>query len=259
MNLISRTIGHGPHLVLLHGWGLNSGVWQALIQKLQSSFSITTIDLPGFGLNCENYPATYNLPEISKKVANVLPENAILVGWSLGGLLAQQISIMAPEKVNHLVLVATSPKFIESENWPGIKKSVLVNFKEQLAANVSNTISRFLAIQAMGSRTAKKDIKEIKYQVDAYPQANPKALEAGLEILAHSDLRNELVHISCPIDVFLGRLDSLVPVKVIDELAKLNSRLKVTLFEHSSHAPFISEAERFADLLLHIGQKAKIA
>lgn len=252
MKLISRTVGHGPHLVLLHGWGLNSGVWQPLIEKIQSVFTVTTIDLPGFGLNHNAMPALYDLPTVAQLVAQHIPAQSIVLGWSLGGLVAQQIALSAPEKINQLILVATSPKFTEDADWPGINRKVLANFKTQLDSDLSNTISRFLAIQAMGSPTAKQDVKAIKLQVDAYPQANPVALSAGLNILEQSDFRTQLSQFNCPIHFLLGRLDSLVPIKIVEAMQNLNANLDFTVFAHSSHAPFMSEAERFAAYLLDL-------
>lgn len=251
MNLISHTVGQGPNLVLLHGWGLNSGVWQPLVEKLQASFTVTTIDLPGFGLNYKHCPVSYSLADISHIIAQHIPAQSTVLGWSLGGLVAQQLAILAADKVKHLLVVASSPRFIEAENWPGIKKQVLDIFKQQLEANLSATLSRFLAIQAMGSPTAKQDIKLIKQYVDVYPQANPLALAAGLDILQHSDLSHELHKITCPIDFCLGRLDSLVPLKIRDSVDKLNVKIQVSVFEHSSHAPFISEAERFTTWVIN--------
>ena len=63
-----------------------------------------------------------------------------------------------PEKVAKVVLVASTPFFAEQNDWPGIKPNVLNTFKEQLVSHREKTIERFLAIQAMGSESARDDI-----------------------------------------------------------------------------------------------------
>ncbi|WP_340677206.1 pimeloyl-ACP methyl ester esterase BioH [Paraglaciecola sp.] len=250
MNLVSTTVGQGPNLVLLHGWGLNSGVWQPCIEQLTSSFTVTTIDLPGFGLNHEQLPEPYSLASVAEAICKVLPETCILVGWSLGGLVAQQVALLAGNQIKHLMVVASSPRFIADDNWSGMQFSVLDNFNAQLELNLPATISRFLAIQAMGSPTAKQDIKMIKQHMDNYPPANSLALSAGLQLLAQSDLRTQLTDIQCPLHFMLGRLDSLVPIKLQENLQDLHHKINITVFDKSSHAPFISEQQRFIEVLV---------
>jgi pimeloyl-[acyl-carrier protein] methyl ester esterase len=252
LNLVSATVGQGPHLVLLHGWGLNSGVWQGIIKDLTAHFTITTIDLPGFGLNHAEMPDRYSLENVAQGVSTLMPNNASLLGWSLGGLVAQQIALSFPQKVKQLILLATSPCFIAKGEWPGIKIQILDSFKNQLLDNPGATVSRFLAIQAMGSPSAKHDIKLIKQQVNVYPPASPVALSAGLELLVTSDLRAKLIDLSMPCQLLLGRLDSLVPIKLKHDIQQLNPSIQVTVFEDSSHAPFISQQGCFVDFLISI-------
>jgi pimeloyl-[acyl-carrier protein] methyl ester esterase len=257
LNLVSTTKGQGPNLVLLHGWGLNSGVWQPIIGELAAQFTVTTIDLPGFGLNHDVLPEFYSLELVAASVAANLPDDTLLLGWSLGGLVAQQIALTVPHKIKHLFLLATSPHFLMEQDWPGIKKDVLNNFKSQLLNDLPVTISRFLAIQAMGSPSAKRDVKLIKQYVDTYPEANPIALSAGLEILATSDFRSQLIKLSMPCHLLLGRLDSLVPIKLKQYIALLNPLIIVSVFEHSSHAPFITEPHCFLDFIINNANKVE--
>ena len=250
MNLVSSTYGQGPSLVLLHGWGLNSGVWQPSIEHLQSSFTVTTIDLPGFGLNHQQLPDKYTLINVAEAISKIVPESSILLGWSLGGLVAQQIALLAAQNVKALVLLASSPRFIAEDNWPGMQGAVLSNFNAQLELNLAATVNRFMAIQTMGSPTAKQDIKTIKLHMDKYPPANPLALSAGLQLLEQSDLRAQLANIQCPVHFILGKLDSLVPVKLQAYLPDLHQGIDIKVFDKSSHAPFISEPQRFNEVLM---------
>ena len=144
------TVGSGKKLVFLHGWGVNSGVWQPLIDILKEEFCITTIDLPGYGLNHQQLPAPYNLQNIATMVAEHLPANCILIGWSLGGLVAQQIANSHPEKLKQLVLICSSPKFSKSAEWPGIDPKVLNFFTQQLEQDFSKTLLRFWLYKPWG-------------------------------------------------------------------------------------------------------------
>ena len=42
-------IGQGQPLVLIHGWGMHSGVWQPLVKRLSANYMLYLVDLPGMG------------------------------------------------------------------------------------------------------------------------------------------------------------------------------------------------------------------
>jgi pimeloyl-[acyl-carrier protein] methyl ester esterase len=244
------TVGMGKSLVFLHGWGVNSGVWQSLIDIIKDEFCITTIDLPGYGLNYQRLPIPYNLQNVATAVAQHIPANCILIGWSLGGLVAQQIAHLYPEKLKQMVLICSSPKFSKSDDWPGIEPKILSFFTQQLNIDFSKTLKRFLAIQAMGSVNARQDAKTIKKVVQQYPLPSLVALAAGLNMLQSIDLREQFKTLSIPCHIFLGQLDTLVPYKVALLAKQLNSKVTIDVVTNASHAPFISDTEQFAKRLV---------
>jgi pimeloyl-[acyl-carrier protein] methyl ester esterase len=246
------TVGSGKQLVFLHGWGVNSGVWQPLINILKNQFCVTTIDLPGYGCNHRQLPAPYNLENIAQSVAEHLPSNCILIGWSLGGLVAQQIASYYPEKLKQLVLICSSPKFSKSTDWPGIETKVLDFFTQQLSLDFTKTLQRFLAIQAMGSVNAKQDTNTIKQAVQQFPPPSPIALSAGLDMLQNIDLREQFKTLLIPCHMFLGRLDTLVPDKLAPQMQYLNSKVTLEVISDASHAPFISDTEFYAKRLIKV-------
>lgn len=245
INLQFSSVGQGKELVLLHGWGVNSGVWEGILPSLSQHYRVTTIDLPGFGRNHDQLPDKYDLDSVAACIAEQLPGNCILAGWSLGGLIAQNIALGFPQKIRQLVLVCSTPKFSQSEDWQGIEEKVLHMFSQQLKQNFSQTLERFLAIQAMGSKTARQDIKKIKQAIEQYPTPSPVALAEGLTLLSDYDLRKDLAQLTIPCHAFLGRLDSLVPVKIADQFTLCSKLITTQILEKSSHAPFISDPEMF--------------
>lgn len=239
-----------PCLVLLHGWGLNQAVWRGILPLLPSDQSVLCLDLPGFGWR-QSWPEPYTLAAIAESLLAEIPPQSLLVGWSLGGLVAQQIALQAPEKVKALALVASSPCFVakpasaEGQGWPGMSAEVLAQFASALAQDPAKTIERFLAIQAMGSQSARQDIKSLKEAVMELPAPAAEALAGGLSILANSDYRPLLSALSCPVSACFGRLDSLVPVSVATEFAAILPNASIEVFPSASHAPFISHPSEF--------------
>jgi len=237
-------------LVLLHGWGLNGAVWHAITPMLESCFRLHLVDLPGFGFSRDAVIEEANLDRWIDQIIDQLPARFTLLGWSMGGLLAQQIAMRFPEKVKQLVLVASTPAFLQQADWPGIRPEVLQGFHQALQKDVAKTIDRFLAIQAMGSDTVREDVKRLRTWLQERPLAHPTALDVGLDFLSDVDLRDEVHTIRCPVFGIFGRLDSLVPVDAVDQMAPLFSNgFQATIMSHVAHAPFISHPEEFIQIL----------
>ena len=106
-----------------------------------------------------------------------------------------------------------------------------------------------MAIQAMGSETAKQDIKAIREQVTQFPDPAEEALKKGLRILSTEDMRQDVGRITTPTLRLYGRLDSLVPTSGIDRICELHPQADTVVLPHASHAPFISHPQQTADIL----------
>lgn len=156
-----QTEGQGNcHLVLLHGWGLNAEVWHCISAELASHFTLHLVDLPGFGRS-QGFGAM-TLEAMVECVLKQAPDKAVWLGWSLGGLVASQVALMHPERVQALVTVASSPRFSAHEDWPGIKPEILAGFQQQLSEDFQRTVERFLALQTLGTETARQDARALK-------------------------------------------------------------------------------------------------
>ncbi|MCW8833314.1 MAG: pimeloyl-ACP methyl ester esterase BioH [Colwellia sp.] len=247
-------------LVLIHGWGLNSAVWQPFIAQLSdefhANFHVVTIDLPGFGENYASQLHPYSLKNIVAEIGKVIEQPAVFLGWSLGGLVATEMALAYPSKVLGLITVSSSPCFLEEMNveeqqtlWPGIKPNVLRAFHQQLEVDTKKTISGFLKIQAMGSPHIRHDIKQISQLVMQHQMPTKETLDESLCLLESSDYRNKLSDIKQPFLRMYGSNDSLVPKAVIAYVASMARHSDQHIFEQASHAPFISHLHEFNNVL----------
>ena len=246
-----QTTGEGNcHLVLLHGWGLNAGVWDCITPQLSSHFTLHLVDLPGYGRS--GGFGAMSLEEMTQRVLEQAPDRAIWLGWSLGGLVASQAAITHPERVQALVTVASSPCFSAHDSWPGIKPEVLSGFQQQLSEDFQRTVERFLALQTMGTESARQDARALKITVLSLPMPSPEVLNGGLEILKTADLRQALTTLDVPFLRLYGRLDGLVPRKIIPILDALWPKSTSMIFDKAAHAPFISHPQAFCAPLIEL-------
>lgn len=245
--LYVKTIGTGPDLVLLHGWAIHSGIWQSLLPELTQYFRVTLLDLPGFGRS--NLPTTdYNLMHLTQQIVAAVPTPAIWLGWSLGGMITLSAAIHYPEQVTKAILVASSPKFIATTDWPGLSSAVLQQFIENLRLDYQTTLTRFLALQLLKSEHAQELAALIKSALQA-PPPSLKGLMHSFNIIRETDLRAELAKINCPSLYIYGRSDALVPIAVSQHIHAWHPSADIAVIRHAGHAPFLSHPKEFLSLV----------
>lgn len=160
------------------------------------------------------------------------------------------MALTHPERVQALVTVASSPCFSARDEWPGIKPEVLAGFQQQLSEDFQRTVERFLALQTMGTDTARQDARALKKTVLALPMPKVEVLNGGLEILKTVDLREPLCAVDMPFLRLYGYLDGLVPRKVVPMLDALWPHSESLIFAKAAHAPFISHPAEFCAALV---------
>lgn len=241
-NLHSLTTGQGRPLVLLHGWGMNSRVWEPALPELEKLARVTRIDLPGHGNNA-HLPLGL-LETVVDRLADQVPQDAVIMGWSLGGLVAQGLAHALPDKVAALVQIASTPKFVADAQWQhGLSPDVLANFATNLQTDYQGTVKRFFALQFLGVKTDRSAVNTLRERIMQQP-ASRQALEDGLNILATADFTRRLV--KQPSLWMLGRLDKLIPASLADALPEMGYK-HVALFNGAAHVPFATHPELFME------------
>ena len=249
MSLFTQKTGVGPKVVLLHGWGFNGAVWHPLIEKLKHEYEFSAIDLPGFGKSAE-MACEYTPSSLADCIADVIEEGSIVIGWSMGGIIAQQLAVAYPEKVHKLILLACNAQFVANEQWPhGVKPIVLQSFSESLVEDYKVTLHRFLMLQARGGENMKETVREMKHRLFEHGEPDKKALLAGLQLLNETNFLDNLSKIQQQTLIMQGRLDALVPASSGVAMLDMLSSGERYLFDRAAHAPFISHVDEFADVL----------
>lgn len=250
MSVFVNTLGSGPDLALLHGWGLNGAVWQNIRDALAENFTLHLIDLPGHGQSAD--VAATTLDEMSEAINKVLPDKTHLLGWSLGGQVAMNITLRYPQKIDKLVLVATTPQFVAGDDWPhGMKPGVLADFVSRLSTHYAATIKNFLTLQTLHPDQAeqpdniRQTIQHLQKAVLAGGAPNLDNLKHGLNVLAETNLRPMAGCLTTPTLIIQGDHDALTPIAAARWLATAIPAAEYALIEHAAHAPFLSHRAAF--------------
>ena len=244
--------GSGPDLVLLHGWGLNVRVWDGLVQELRNRFRLIAVDLPGHGRSAWSSGRSTPAEQawlIHSSLAPVSTHYSLL-GWSLGAQLALDLTAAMPAQVDRLVLVAATPRFTESADWPhGMKESVINRMAAQLRDNYRQTVSDFLELQVRGSAQGASVLEQLRKALLVHGEAQLEALEAGLTTLGTTDLRGTLPHVKAPTLVIAGQHDRITPPAASHALADALPDATYVEMQRAAHAPFLSHKAEFASLV----------
>lgn len=238
------------NLLLIHGWGFNSQIWEHNLPYLQKKYNIYTLDLNGHGEN--SYNSSYeNLNLYLDEIVNNLftmdaCNNFSILGWSLGGIIALCLKQKYPKLINKILLCCSSPCFLSKDDWSnGVEENIWNKFQSNLLSNQDKTIKEFLLLQTMGHENSKELYKTL---LDIYNRSTPATLEGlkwGLNLL-NNDYRNHLKDInSNDISFLFGNKDRLVNKLLSEWLSNHHPRINTLLLNNSGHMPFITETDLF--------------
>lgn len=244
-----KVMGQGPDLVMLHGWSMNSAVWHDLAENLAKSYTLHLVDLPGHGQS-DWQEGALELATVVETLAKQLPEKSVWLGWSLGGLISLAFAERYPQRMVKLILLAATPCFVKMADWSSAMEASIFNaFATNLDDNQTETLQRFLLLQARGSQHSRDTIRQLSQQLAIDNPPVSQALQAGLQLLINSDMRPQFSALSCPVTMILGERDTLIPSDALAESKRLNPKLTTHLLAGAGHAPFIAQASQCQQII----------
>jgi pimeloyl-[acyl-carrier protein] methyl ester esterase len=252
--------------IFVHGWAMNSAVWDDCIAQLPDWIDAIVVDLPGHGTMAGIHPGAQfstlqtsssqkTLDEYVQALVPLVHRPVIWVGWSLGGLVVLRLAELYPQRVSSALLVATNPCFVARQDWScAVEAKVFDQFASDLKQQQEKTIRRFLALQVRGLPDAMKVVRQLQIGIRSRGMASSRALVSGLKVLLETDLRQNIKLIERPLHWFLGDTDSLVPCELAQVLQKDYAQDDVKIGEKAGHAPFISHRDDFIKQLLAMAE-----
>jgi pimeloyl-[acyl-carrier protein] methyl ester esterase len=241
--------GKGRPMVLVHGWGLNGGVWEEWLDHLGPHWRTFTVDLPGFGRSPIDGEAN-SLNAVAKEIVAGVPQEAVWLGWSLGGLVALEAALRFPNAVSALVLLAATPRFTPAPDWPcGIDPEIFQSFEADVIAHPEETLHRFALLAAHGGTQAKAVSRQLWERMLQFGAPDSHALKGGLRLLADTDLRQDVVKLDCPALWMIGGRDALVPGSAAGLISALSRQIRTVTIPDAAHTPFLSHPQQCLHLV----------
>lgn len=231
--------------MFVHGWGMNSAVWDSFIEQLPDTIEPVCIDLPGHGkFNQSGFNNLQDLVDhLLEQAKQLLNGPALWVGWSLGALPILELCRQSPELVSKVIVVASNPCFVIRDDWhSAVEESVFDLFADNLQQNVEKTLQRFLSLQVRGMEQSRDVLRILRAAIVGQGLPSSEALNAGLQVLKSTDLRGLVKQLEVPQLWLLGEGDSLVPAALAQYL-NVQAGVKSHIIGGSAHLPFVSHTE----------------
>ena len=240
--------GNGPPMVLIHGWGMTGNIWTDIAKSLSKNYELYIVDLPGMGRSELIEP--YSIDEIVDQVYLSTPNNAIILGWSMGGQIAIKLAVKYSNYINNLILISTTPCFVKKDDWDcAVDDKNLLVFASQLTKNREKTMLNFLALQLLGSENSSNIIRDLKRDFIDTDNENYKGLIPALKLLRFIDLRTIVSKVRTPSLIISGGRDKLTPCDASLWMQKRIKNSKIKNIETASHLPFISHKKNVLKLI----------
>jgi N-formylmaleamate deformylase len=236
----TRTGGSKPSLVLLHGLTANGACWAALAHALEEDYDVIMPDARGHGKSSvPDYGYRYEdlANDVVGLIKTLLLPTSILIGHSMGGMVAALVASRNPELLRCLILA--DPTFLS----PKVQREVR-------DSDVADQHRRYLNM-SLDDIVAEARIRHPHRSLDTIEliaRARLQASMAAFDVLTppNPDFIQVVSAIKVPSLLVIGGSGGVVPSDVAADLQRLNPRLQVEQIPEVGHGLHYDQPERFA-------------
>ena len=206
-------------------------------------WKVKALALPGYN----GAPLAKGIEGVARALIPDVPDNAILIGWSLGGMIGIRIASLKP--VKKLILLASTPCFANKPDWPyGTAPELVQGLVRRIKDGPERALREFALLISRGDNKPRTTY-QILAKLLRDNVADTHALLDGLDILRNADLRTELSGLGRRTGILLAANDPLVSVASGELLLSLCPGLELNIINGAGHAPFLSRPAHTRRLL----------
>lgn len=259
IHYVTRGAPGEPAVVLLQGLGLSSRFWfdipDMLAKEEGRSRRVIAVDNRGTGKSGRPRPP-WTMGTMADDVAAVLDDagvnDVIVVGISMGGMIAQHVALRHPSRVRGLVLLATTPGFLAGA-LPAPTSLYRLLSVPLAGRNAQAKMARLLLPRSKWARAA-EILRDWPSAMREDP-TSPATFAGHLFAASTHFVAPRLSRIACPALVVAGTEDMLIPRRNAEVLARGIPRAELELLPDTGHAIFADDRDLVRRLVVRLEQR----
>ncbi|MED1785757.1 alpha/beta fold hydrolase [Brevibacillus fortis] len=242
--------GEGEPLLLIHGFNLDTRLWDAQMEEFAKSYKVVRFDIRGFGKTLATETPFTVYDDVKAVLQGIGIDKAHVVGLSFGGMVAQEFALAYPQMVSSLILVSAGlfdhPR--SEQRLHDVERFNQVCQTGTTAEALEMTGQMWFdgPEQPVNEQAAKA--RELFLQMTEHAFSLPE-FGAGFTALSPSP-RERLEEIKAPTLVIAGERDYIEFLQIADELAGRIAGAQKVILPDSAHIPPMDQPEVFNKLVL---------
>lgn len=242
--------GDGPPLLMLAGFAQSARIWDGILPRFTSHFNCLTFDNRGVGTRAEEVAET-SLDALADDAAAVINAAgagpAAVLGWSMGGAIAQKLAHRHPDLVTSLVLLSTMARRTSvQEQWMEVRIGISESGVDRVAAELAVLPWLFTS-----SLLANPDRTMALARANAsILGATPEGMRSQATALVDFDARSFLPEIDVPTLVVVGAEDVLTPVQEAVVIVNSLPRAELAVLPRGGHSMILESPAETVPLIL---------
>jgi 3-oxoadipate enol-lactonase len=234
-------------LVLIHGIGADGRMFDPVVERLGDSARIILWNLPGYSGQPPDGPLTF--PGMAAALAADLDalgiDRAVLLGHSIGGMVAQELAATTPERVRALILSATTGAF-GSRDGSFQREFVQARLGPLDAGQTMAEMAAVASPRLLGSAAAPEAAPELVRLMSEVPEAT---FRPAIRCLVTFDRRADLARIAVPTLLIAGEEDTNAPLKTMTRMAEAIPGARLEVLPRIGHLAPLECPDRYADIV----------
>jgi len=246
LHLHYESYGKGLPLLLIHGLGSSSKDWELQIADFSRHYQVITVDLRGHGQS-DKPPGPYNVSMFVDDIIYLLKSlelpSAHVVGISLGGMVALQLAVNAPEIVRSLVVVNSCPAVIPRTIVDQIKLWVRIALIQTIG--IRNTT--FIISKKLFPKPEQSLLR--KTLIERWSTNDKRAYLHSYRSIMGWSVLDRLDAINCPTLIISGDRDY-IPMNIKRECVSQIKNAELQVISDSGHATPVDQPAQFNKVLI---------
>lgn len=229
----------GRPIIFIPGLGCPGEVWDGTVERLGDDYEAHVLTLAGFAGRppIKQLLSAQVRKELTRYIKSKKLEKPIIVGHSMGGLIAYWIAERHPNMVGPVIVVDAGPALSDTDEETGMRlRSVWLKASEEaFSANVRGVFSQMV-----------NDPKHIAPYLDDIARSHPRSMGDSIYELVTTDLRDRVAQIKSPVLIVIA--DGMFAARIRQQVAPIPNK-RVEMIKGAKHFVFLDEPDRFAELV----------